>query len=32
MKQAGFFDVSKRHAKLLKTRDFLDRVTHQSVI
>src|SRR5271168_261747 len=26
MKQAGFFDVSKRHAKLLKTRDFLERV------
>src|SRR5271165_7100767 len=30
MKQAGFFDVSKRHAKLLKTRDFLERV-HQFV-
>ena len=26
MKQAGFFDVSKRHAKLLKRRDFLERV------
>ena len=26
MKQAGFFDVSKRHAMLLKTRDFLERV------
>ena len=26
MKQAGFFDLSKRHTKLLKTRDFLERV------